>query len=329
MLKTILVSLLVSLASSVLLLASTRTAPAQTPGEADYKAGLEYRTDGKFQPAAQAFERAVAAAPRNGIYRFALADVMRAMREGPKAWYQMRQALIYAPEYRAARQGFEQMWRYFDDKGVVNVGVGKLEVKKRLGTPDRTKLIDGGELWVYGHRGVRFRESEIDAVVMDARRPSPAPARDRVEVRFDERQWKLKFRLLDEHQTLESWFSGIETPQRWRESVHVQRMIGADDVAAALARIERMLKKRAPTATFTVLERNTDHAVYHWSVPVPPGTKDAAPGEIGRAEVARLIRGRGELHRVSFARKAAIGASDRDRWKDRLLAAKLVPLEKR
>ena len=43
----------------------------------------------------------------------------------------------------------------------------------------------------------------------------------------------------------------------------------------------------------------------------PAGTPGVAPGEIRRAELARIIRGRGELHRIAYARRRAIGGADR------------------
>ncbi|MHC4948533.1 MAG: hypothetical protein ACYTG1_09755 [Planctomycetota bacterium] len=256
---------------------------------------------------------------------FALA--VRALEEdrAADAWWHVRQAVRADPGRLEASRLFEAMWHALDEQGHLNAGRTVPDVVEHLGPPDGRRARGSQSRLEYGFMALDFRDGALVAAV-DLRGLPVEAIRPREEVRLesDGRPWRLGHRQVGRTQVNAEYVLPGETVQAWTELLSVQRLVGLAERDLPLRLfaegMRSAFRQQAPDGTWRVLRDGPTEIVYEFIVP-------AGGDHPAQHEVARLILGEHDIHRVAYSRKGgAMTDADRDAWIDVLARAELGPV---
>jgi hypothetical protein len=217
------------------------------------------------------------------------------------------------------------MWRAFDQKGLLNVGRTTSQVAAGLGKPDRVG--DGGDArhvrWTYGFMQVNFVDDQLHSVVdprgLDATQSRPL---DAMKLEWDGPPWSLAYRTLNRVQQVAEFVPPGQTAQDWQELFTVQRLLGLASKQVTprqlLQDIHDSLRQQHPDLAWQVIQDDDQDLIYEWRT---RGDKQRS----AQHEIARLVAGREDLHRLAYSKKVAqLPSVERERWIELIRRATLA-----
>lgn len=233
---------------------------------------------------------------------FALAALAMREQNPGEAWRQARLALRLDPQHAEATRLFTGFWRAIDlQKGAMNVGRLPEQVAAVMGPPDARRADGATERWDYAFMAVVFHDRKLYAVVDTRNLPPHAwRARQRLDVQHDGRDWQINHRQIDRANEHIEYTLPDESVQSWRELLSAQRMIGLGGGHVTLKQLATGMKQsflsRVPDGQWRLISSREDEITYEFIVP------ESSPH--GRQhEVARVVRGEYDIHRVAYVRK--------------------------
>jgi len=86
------------------------------------------------------------------------------LKNEPKGWFHMRQAVLIDPGNDQAVASFESYWAHLERSGKVRVGAAASEVFSALGGPDLSNEGEVEKLYIWGLKLVRVDAGVVTAV---------------------------------------------------------------------------------------------------------------------------------------------------------------------
>lgn len=243
-----------------------------------------------------------------------------------RAWLHARQGVCSGAADVQAEQIFGGLWAAFDRQGHLNARRSRAEVTKALGPPDREQEAPGAHRLEYGYMAVDFRDDHLVATI-DLRgmtRQAMQP-REKIDAPDDGRGWVLGHCQVNRNQVNTEYVLPGQNVQNWQELLSVQRLVGLGDrevpIRSFADTMQSSLMQSAPNCQWRILDENETEIIYEFVIPGGGEHPD-------QHEVARLVRGRHDIHRIAYARKGERLPDElRDGWIERLRGPQLTEIK--
>lgn len=278
-----------------------------------------------YDKAIEKLKQAIQVVPDNMDLQYKLATTLMAADRMQEMWSVLRQAAFKAPGHPDLARALIAYWKMYDNQGLFNTNHETIDTVFRvLGEPDRVIQGPDRDRFLYGFIGIESKHSDRKIFrTLDLRgiTPEHLNPKDFVVLEMDGRGRQVGHRTTNRESTTAEFVLPGERVQDWTQLVSVQRLHGMANLKAPVRQIaENMmdsLLKQEPQRQFRILEANDDSVVYEWKI---PGNSTQRP----QHELARLIRGRVDVHRIAFVvKQAEMDEALRDQWLSILRAAKL------
>ena len=302
--------------------AENRDDAARDKAQEYYSDGVKAIKAGDFPAAVSHLQKAVEQLPRNAQVRAALGVAYFQMQRPMQAWSQFRHAIRLNPQNARVVNSFMQMWNSFDRRGLFLVGTEPQQLTKAIGAPDRVLQTSDGERWLYGFMAVDFRDDKLHTII-DRRGfgEKERQSTERLAVQTDQRDWKIKHRMIDRRQKHTTYFLADQMPPDWSERLTTQQIFGNERQRRpgdVLDRTKKRILKVNPDAKFEILEESEQEAIYEWRT----GQQGQRPPQHC---IARLVLGEKDVHRIAFVVQVDKMSADlRDSWIELLRRAEVV-----
>lgn len=285
-----------------------------------YTQGLAALRSGKPEQAIDKLKLAIRLKPEEAQFHYMLAQAYGDTGDYPLRWYALRQAVRLDPEHEEAVRSFEQMWDVAVEKGVLDVGEGRDEVKAALGEPDQAA--PDGSTWVYGYRAVQFRDDRVNALIDLRGQGGLQPAEEVFALDLDAQNWHLKERHISRAEST-LVYAPADAEQSADQRFTLQRLVDMKSRRSPHQIMQDMrehLTTQFPQVDWQVLQDDGDDVMFEWSL----GGEDLP----SQHEIVRLAAGADDVYRLTYSNKQAdLAPALREDWVNRLRKAQLKPLE--
>ena len=278
-----------------------------------------------YTEAIKALQQATQLVPEDMDLRYKLAMALMKADRLPEMFRVLRQAALKHPGHPEIANGLLSYWRMFDEQGLFNTTEKTSTVLRVLGKPDHVAKGPDRTRYVYGFMAIESRdgvENNHQTVDLRGLKPEDLKPSEFVEVSLDGRGWTVGHRTTNQNSTLAEYVLPGQKVQNWEELFSIQRLHDAAKlpVRQIAENMMNSLAQQVPTRQYRIVEEQPDSVLYEWKVP-------AANGTSAQHELARLIRGKRDVHRIAFvAKRTEISSELRDRWLKILKEAKLTPV---
>lgn len=305
----------------MLLVISTAAVSAQeaTPDEDAKKAamlfemGAHHLQDGDADKAITLLEMAVQLEQKNVRYSHALATAYYKTDRVAEFWTEIRRAVRIDVTYEPAVNDFLAIWKFHDSKRLTNMGVDVRAVRTALGKPDDEMQNSNLIRLVYGFKAIDFRTNGKLHRVVDLRGlPNDVfDYNDEVWISFDDRKWQAGHQEVNRHTLNTEFVLAGQVVQDWSELVSHQRMFYASrgqTPRQIMERIRKLTRQAVPDVVWAVLAESDNDVMYEWR------TKGSDEQD-AQHEIARLIAGERDVHRVAYVAKGEeLDPDKRETW---------------
>ena len=279
----------------------------------------------KYAEATEHFLAATKIDAKNPVARYLAATSLIREKKNAAAWSQIHVAAHYAVSAKQVASIFDGFWGIFRKRGLFNSGVEAKRTLSLLGKPDRMLKSSKSTRVVYGYRAVEIVGDRVFAE-LDLRGLNIPKWRAVSALKFKlNSPWQARYRGMTRTMAITEYTLG-EPPQKWTQLVTTQRHVGIATKLTAKKMMEGIRKQieKYPNAEWTIVEATDKDVIY--SFKVGKGEKNEA-----QHEIARLVQGPRDIHRIAYARKGEEGISEADlvKWLDILKAAKLEKISSR
>lgn len=254
----------------------------------------------------------------------AAASSAQARIDSQAAWKKAREAYAESPNAASAK-ALLSAFQGFDRRGLLNVGVSEKRVLQALGAPDQSAKRGAITRHRFGFLVVACRAAHVFSLI-DTRGMSGSQgsgSKGSESLRFtpsDARKWRPGHRYLTKNRFVTEYVLPGEQVQAWSQLVTHERYTGLAQRATAssfLASIRKQLAKIDPQHEWNELVRSDGKLVYEWVL-------HAKEPKRAQRELAALVFGKNDVHRLAFASKGAeIEDGVRGRWLETLRAVQI------
>lgn len=282
----------------------------------------------EYNRAIAALKQAGKLVPDDMDVQYKLATTLMAADRMPEMWYTLRTAAMQNPNHPDIARGLLSYWRMFDEQGLFNCNHETMDkVISVLGGPDHMVKLPDRDRYIYGFIGIEVKHGEETIhQTMDLRGlkfEHLAPV-DFVAFDLDGRGRKIGHRTTNKGTTAAEFVLPGERVQNWTELFSIQRLHGLAKQQAPVRQITEgmmaSLLNTNPMRQYRIIEATDDSVLYEWKVP-------ANGEEPPQHEVARLMRGKIDVHRVAFVvKKDQMDAEVRRQWLNLLRNVEIKPV---
>lgn len=284
--------------------------------------GQEFLKQKRWKDAISEFEKAIELQPKNSVLHHLLGISYLENSQASKGWIELRKAVLLDPNNKRAAQDFMRIWKFFDQKGFLNVGTPEVEVLKVLGKPDLQKDLNADSRLIYGFMWINFRNGRLFAL-LDTRglKKEFTRAVNTMEFQLGP-TWKVGYRMMNATNALTEYVTTEETVQNYKQLFSTQRLFKLGEEISAKEMMDRMksiLAKTHQIEEWNVIHDGDNDILFEWRL-----VKDEQ-NPTAQHEIVRLIKGKRDIHRLAYvAKQSQLSKEDRSKWIKELKSAKLV-----
>lgn len=293
--------------------------PAMKEAMIAYTEGYAALQSGHPKIAIARLQEAIKNNPREPQFHYLLAQAYGKVGNYPMRWFALRQAVRLNPNFKKAVRAFEQMWQVAVEKGALNVGTPAKRVKEALGEPDQKN--PKGSVWVYGYRAVEFAKGKVYALLNLRGRGKLQPATEVFRFSFGDHPWPVIRRSISRDQSTLVYAPADQHPVH--QQVTLRRLVDMKAKRSAeqlMQDMHKSLQARFPNVQWKVLQDGTSDVLFEWWL--------AGSGQPHQHQIIRLSSGAHDLYQLAYANQQdQLKPELRERWVQRLKAAKLEPLD--
>jgi tetratricopeptide (TPR) repeat protein len=135
--------------------------PKLVNASSHFTRGTQALERGDFETAVKELEEAVRLEPKMSRYHNNLAFAHFQLKNEPKGWFHMRQAVLIDPANQQAAASFESYWAHLERRAKVRIGAPASEVLSALGQPDLSNESETESLYIWGLKLVRVHRGAV------------------------------------------------------------------------------------------------------------------------------------------------------------------------